>query len=101
RRALLLVVLPLAPVAFTRNSGPLSANVVGGVGEVTAVPPGILVNLPPGDCFCHWYVAPLGSLSSTLKVALLPAMTAAFAGCVTTVSGPLLCVPLMRILSIH
>ena len=51
--ALLLVVLPLGPVAFIRKSAPLSAIVVAGVVYDEAVAPGMLVKLPPTDCLCH------------------------------------------------
>src|SRR5437868_5408034 len=52
--ALLLVVLPLGPLALTRNFAPLSARVVAGVVYAEEVAPGMLVNDPPTDCCCHW-----------------------------------------------
>ena len=75
--AAVLVALPALFVTTHRNEAPLSAEVVAGVVYEALVAPEMFALFR-----CHWYASGAVPVAATVKVAVAPAVTVAFAGCV-------------------
>src|SRR5438874_5327864 len=80
--AALLVTVPAVFVTTTRNVEPLSAVVVSGFVSIAEVAPGMLT-----PWFCPWSPSGAVPAATTANVAVCPAVTVWFAGCVVIVGA--------------